>query len=113
MGSNAHRLLRDVAQRQPDRGQARIHQPTGRVAQGRRAVPGASLGTASGSLASHQVLQNRAVQGERMHYVPLVATGGDLCPVRALRAHIAETAQGPKAPSSKYQQKKRGAPFGP
>ena len=45
---------------------------------------------------------------ERVHYVPLVATGGDLCPVRALRAHIAETTQGPKDPLFQVPAKRRG-----
>eukprot|EP00959_Pyramimonas_sp_CCMP1952_P254981 5325484-Pyramimonas_sp.AAC.1 len=56
------------------------------------------------SLKSSKTVQYK----ERVHFVPLVATGGDLCPVQALRAHIVETAPGPKDPLFQTPARKKG-----
>ena len=46
-----------------------------------------------------RIRYSKTVQfGERPHYVPLVATGDELCPVRALKAHLAEANPGPTDP---------------
>jgi hypothetical protein len=46
--------------------------------------------------------------GERVHMVPLVAIGGPLCPVAALRRHMADAPAGPDAYCFQLRQRRGG-----